>query len=90
MANGRQRTVDNHDADKLLFDELQHALDVCDFSPDEKKVRDSGVGVKQSLQLSSFPKFLAVGNLLDNLLVEKISSKNAQFGAENLQVDENF
>jgi len=28
----------NHHADKVLFDELQHALDVCDFSSDEKKV----------------------------------------------------
>lgn len=27
----------NHHADKVLFDELQHALDVCDFSSDEKK-----------------------------------------------------
>jgi len=37
VTNGGHKTVD-HQADKMLFDELQHALDVCDFSPDEKKV----------------------------------------------------
>lgn len=35
-SDGRQKS-DNHDSDKLLFDELQHALDVCNFSPDEKQ-----------------------------------------------------
>jgi len=37
VTNGRHPAVDHH-ADKLLFDELQHALDVCDFSPEVKKV----------------------------------------------------
>lgn len=38
VSNGLQKTTDHH-ADKQLFDELQHALDICDFSADENKVR---------------------------------------------------
>jgi len=36
------------------------------------------------------PKFLAVGTLSENLLVQKLSSENAQFGNEKLQFGENL